>query len=72
MCFQLGIHDKPVAVANVCGFYDPLRQQIENTVKFGFSKANSFEFIRFGENSAEILDVLATCELPVSSFHGKW
>ncbi|KAJ8093075.1 hypothetical protein PM082_020557 [Marasmius tenuissimus] len=33
---QLGIHDKPVVLINVLGFYEPFRQLIEKSVESGF------------------------------------
>ena len=35
---QLGIHDKPLALLNVAGFYDPLATFLDNTVEAGFLK----------------------------------
>ena len=33
---QIGIHQKPVGILNVEGFYDPLIQMVENAIRFGF------------------------------------
>ena len=35
---QLGIHDKPLGLLNVAGFYDPLATFLDGTVEAGFLK----------------------------------
>lgn len=35
---QLGLHKKPIALLNINGFYDPLRQLTDNMVEQGFLK----------------------------------
>ncbi|KAF7294690.1 hypothetical protein MIND_01006100 [Mycena indigotica] len=44
---QLGIHNKPVVLVNALGFYEPLRQLVDNGIKFGFIKPNSRDLIIF-------------------------
>ncbi|GLB35072.1 putative possible lysine decarboxylase [Lyophyllum shimeji] len=44
---QLGIHNKPVVLVNVLGFYDPLRQLIQNGVKDGFIGPSNQRLIIF-------------------------
>ncbi|EIN08031.1 hypothetical protein PUNSTDRAFT_70434 [Punctularia strigosozonata HHB-11173 SS5] len=44
---QLGIHNKPVVVVNVLGFYDPLRDLIRNGVRNGFIRAHNEALVVF-------------------------
>ncbi|KAF7359233.1 hypothetical protein MSAN_01265400 [Mycena sanguinolenta] len=44
---QLGIHNKPVVLLNVCSFWEPLRQLIDNGVAYEFIKPISKDLIVF-------------------------
>jgi uncharacterized protein (TIGR00730 family) len=51
---QLGLHNKPIGVLNVDGFYDPLFAQMEMMVKSRFLKPANRDLV-FNETDAEIL-----------------
>jgi len=51
---QLGLHNKPIGVLNVDGFYDPLFGQMEMMVKSRFLKPANRDLV-FNETDAEIL-----------------
>ncbi|KAF8636538.1 hypothetical protein AX17_003350 [Amanita inopinata Kibby_2008] len=44
---QLGIHNKPVVLANILGFWDPLRQLIRNGLEQGYIQPDSVHLIVF-------------------------
>ncbi|KAJ6488471.1 hypothetical protein C8R47DRAFT_480055 [Mycena vitilis] len=44
---QLGIHNKPVVLLNVCGFFEPLRLLIDNGITYGFIRPVSKDLIIF-------------------------
>ncbi|CAK5279427.1 unnamed protein product [Mycena citricolor] len=44
---QLGIHNKPVVLINVLSFYEPLRQLVNNGIKYGFIKPESRSLLVF-------------------------
>ncbi|KAJ7063530.1 hypothetical protein C8F01DRAFT_1133374 [Mycena amicta] len=44
---QLGIHNKPVVLLNVLGFFDPLRQLIHSSIECGFIKSVSKDLVVF-------------------------
>ncbi|KAJ6500602.1 hypothetical protein C8R45DRAFT_978305 [Mycena sanguinolenta] len=44
---QLGIHNKPVVLLNVCSFWEPLRQLIDNGVTYKFIKPISKDLVVF-------------------------
>ena len=42
---QLGLHQKPIGLLNVNGFYDDLLKLLENMVRKGFLKMNNYEML---------------------------
>ena len=42
---QLGLHQKPVGLLNINGFYDPLLALLEGMVRKGFLKMENFEIL---------------------------
>ncbi|MFJ4680416.1 MULTISPECIES: TIGR00730 family Rossman fold protein [unclassified Kitasatospora] len=55
---QLGFHWRPVALANVAGFFDPLITLLDRMVEEGFLGAEERGFIRSGRTAEECLDAL--------------
>ncbi|ARS40087.1 Rossman fold protein, TIGR00730 family [Sphingobacteriaceae bacterium GW460-11-11-14-LB5] len=51
---QLGLHNKPIGVLNVSGFYDPLFAQMDMMVQSKFLKPANRDLV-FNEADAEIL-----------------
>jgi uncharacterized protein (TIGR00730 family) len=52
---QLGLHDKPILLANVNGYWDPLIALINSVIDQGFADASLKDFI-------QVVDDLATLE----------
>lgn len=44
---QLGIHSKPVVLANVLGYFDPVRDLIHNAIREGFIGTGGINLIKF-------------------------
>tara|TARA_R110001632_G_scaffold207518_1_gene331697 strand:- start:177 stop:767 length:591 start_codon:yes stop_codon:yes gene_type:complete len=42
---QLGLHQKPIGILNVNGFYDDLLKLLENMVKRGFLKMENYDLL---------------------------
>jgi hypothetical protein len=61
---QLGIHDKPVAVLNVDGYYDGLLKLLATAVREGFLRREYVDLLLFGDAPAEVLDRVATWRPP--------
>lgn len=53
---QLGIHDKPIGVLNVAGYYDGLLKLLAHAVREGFLRREYFDLLLFGDAPAELLD----------------
>lgn len=66
---QLGLHQKPVGLLNVNGFYDHLISQLDVMVKEGFLKQENRELLLVAD-SAEVL--LRKMETFKPTFHEKW
>ncbi len=66
---QLGIHQKPVALLNVNGFYDPLAQMLDHMTTQGFLKEAHREMLIISSNPKRILEKMANYSAPQT---GKW
>lgn len=55
---QIGIHQKPVGVLNVKGYYDPLIQLVESCVNAGFVQAEQRSLLSRAEEPGELLHLM--------------
>ena len=66
---HLGYHDKPCALLNVAGFYDPLIAFLDGMVVEGFLKTGTREMLLTGADPHELVDrllvFLAPATLPI-------
>ncbi len=53
---QLGIHQKPVGLLNINGYFDPILTWLENAVREGFVKAANRQLFSVATEAAELLD----------------
>jgi uncharacterized protein (TIGR00730 family) len=61
---QLGMHDKPLGVLNVNGYYDALGAFLDRAVQEKFMRAQHRAFLIFDENPESLLARLAEAEPP--------
>jgi uncharacterized protein (TIGR00730 family) len=66
---QLGLHNKPVGLLNLNGFYDHLLKQLDVMVEEGFLKSENRDLVIVSDN---IEDLLQKMEDFKPSFHQKW
>lgn len=66
---QLGIHEKPVGLLNINGFFDDLNRVIINMVNEGFLKELNREMLIISKEIAELLDRMNKYQAPAVS---KW
>jgi uncharacterized protein (TIGR00730 family) len=52
---QLGLHDKPIGVLDVAGYYAPLRRQVELGVREGFIRPDLPDRILLEDSPAELV-----------------
>ena len=55
----LGVHERPIGVLDVGGYYAPLRTLIEHGVEHGLISGPTAEGIRWSEDPAALLDAMA-------------
>jgi uncharacterized protein (TIGR00730 family) len=55
---QLSLHDKPIGLLNVAGFFDPLLAWIDRTVEEGFLRADNRALIHVGDQPERLIDWL--------------
>ncbi|MGC3965033.1 MAG: TIGR00730 family Rossman fold protein [Rhodocyclaceae bacterium] len=56
---QLGIHNKPIGVFNVQGFFDPLIALAQHMVKEGFVRPDHLELLTVKNSADALLDAIA-------------
>jgi hypothetical protein len=61
---QLGIHDKPVGVLNVAGYYDGLLRMLSHATREGFVHRENLALLLFADTAAELLDRFETWKPP--------
>jgi uncharacterized protein (TIGR00730 family) len=61
---QLGIHQKPVAVLNVDGYYDGLVRLLTHAVHEGFVRPEYFALLLFADTAAGVVDKLVAWRPP--------
>ncbi len=67
---QLGLHQKPVALLNLGGFFDPLLEFLRAAVDAGFVRAAHHAFLHVEEDPESLLIKLTNFQ--PSSLHSKW
>lgn len=55
---RLGYHSKPVGVLNIRGYYDPLLELLDRSVKEGFMTPESLSFLMVGSDPEDLLKKL--------------
>ncbi|HMA18229.1 MAG TPA: TIGR00730 family Rossman fold protein [Thermoanaerobaculia bacterium] len=55
---QLGIHGKPVVIANIGGYFDPLLQQLEKAIRLGYARAENRILYGIADTTKAILTFL--------------
>lgn len=66
---QLGLHQKPIGILNVNGFYDFLLRQLEVMVKEGFLKQESLDLLLVSDNIEHLLQQMENFQ---PTPHHKW
>ena len=52
---QIGIHNKPIGILNVCGYFDPLLNMINYSVQEGFSKPSNLSLINVSRDPIDLI-----------------
>ncbi|MBS3808187.1 MAG: TIGR00730 family Rossman fold protein [Bacteroidales bacterium] len=66
---QLGLHRKPVALLNINGFYDPLKQLTDSMVREGFLNPVNRQMLIISSDITELIKQMKEQPVPLSD---KW
>jgi hypothetical protein len=66
---QLGLHQKPIGILNIDGFYNDLISLVENMVDKGFLKQINRDMLLISDNIDELLEMMRNYKAPTV---GKW
>jgi hypothetical protein len=66
---QLGYHQKPVALLNIDGYYDPLVAMLAHTVHEGFMRQTYFDILQIDSDPAALIGRLHRYQPPARD---KW
>lgn len=69
---QLGIHNKPIVIFNMNGFYDNLLKFIDDAIKSEFVSAKNGEIIRVANTVEEVLNEIENYKIPEGRFNLNW
>jgi uncharacterized protein (TIGR00730 family) len=56
---QIGLHDKPIGLLDVAGFFGPLRQFLEHAAREAFIKARHLDRLVIDDDDVALVDALA-------------
>ena len=66
---QLGLHQKPIALLNVEGFYDPLIELFESMTRKGFLKEINKNMVVTSDHISNLIELMQSYKPPET---GKW
>ncbi len=69
---QLALHDKPIVIVNVNGFWTPLLNLIDHLVDEGFCRPENRNLYRVVDDVDQVFDALAQAPEPVVPPQTKW
>lgn len=55
---QLGLHQKPIGILNINGFYDDLLRMLEKMVEQGFLRQENYDMLLVNHELAELLGMM--------------
>jgi uncharacterized protein (TIGR00730 family) len=69
---QLGLHDKPLVLADLFGYWTPLAQLLDTIIDTGFAQPDCRNLYHTVTSVAEILPALAKVRPPSAPVESKW
>lgn len=67
---QIGIHQKPIGVLNVKGYYDPLLNMIQSSVTEGFVKSSHLCLLNVADHAKELIQQMES--YTPAQLENKW
>lgn len=69
---QLRLHDKPIVLVNMDGYWDPLLGLVEKLIHEGFARPEHRSLLRVVDTVEAVFDALAAAREPVIDPQTKW
>lgn len=69
---QILLHEKPVVVVNIDGYWEPLKALIAHVIKNGYALPAHDKLISFVDKVEDVLDALAKFQIPMPTLAEKW
>jgi len=69
---QLGLHDKPVVIRDVGGFWDPLVALVDHMIDKGFVRAENRSLFAVARDTDAVFAALNAAPAPRVPVHSKW
>lgn len=70
--FQLNIHNKPIVIYNMNGFYDNFLKFIDDAIKSEFVSVKNGEIIRVANTVEEVIQEIENYSIPDGRFNLNW
>lgn len=70
--WQLGLHDKPILVANINDYWSPLVDLVTNIAKEGFCGKNDFDQVIVVDSVIEVIEALDKAPKETNDPNMKW
>lgn len=69
---QLGIHNKPVILFNIDGYYDKLLDFVHDSIRNGFISKQNGQIIQVATTPQEVIDKIVNYVAPEGRFNLEW
>ncbi|MEC0341196.1 MULTISPECIES: TIGR00730 family Rossman fold protein [Bacillus] len=67
---QIGIHQKPIGLYNISGYFEPLLEMLKHSVQEGFSNESHLQLIYASSKAEELIGKMSDYHYPV--LEKKW
>lgn len=69
---QLGLSKKPVVIANINGFWDPLLGLVDHLITTGFARKENRAILQVAQSVEEIFPMIAAAPVSHGNVESKW
>lgn len=69
---QLGVHDKPIVVVNLDGYWDSLKALVDKIVESGFARESDRDQVQFAARVEDVPELLLSAPPSDKDLQSKW
>lgn len=69
---QILLHEKPIVVVNIDGYWNPLKDLIEHVIQNGYAHEKHRSLVTFVDSVDDVLVALEKMHIPMPSLSEKW